>query len=56
MKLIVERNFSIPDDKLLLKLTFASMPEKKLPSTVMKIVLSFMVVFKIVIINYVSFG
>ena len=32
-----------------------SMPEKKPPLTGMKIILSFMVVFKITIINYVSF-
>ena len=51
----LERNFSIPDDKLFLKRISTSMPEKKSSLTDMKIILSFMVVFKINIINYVSF-
>ena len=42
------------NDKLLLKLMSTRMPEKKLSLTHMKIIISFMVVFKIVIINYES--
>ena len=42
------------NDKLLLKLMSTSVPEKKLSLTNMKIIISFMVVFKIVIINYES--
>ena len=45
----VQRTFFTADDKLLLKLMSTSMPEKKLPLTDIKIILSFMFVFKIVI-------